>query len=57
MMTSSIEDRVFSAAELISFECQPTVELVQRWTGVGAVDAERYLKAWEQAQMTTQRGA
>lgn len=45
-MTSSVKDRVYSAAEQISAERRPTVSTVRAAAGVSNADATRYLKEW-----------
>jgi acetyl esterase/lipase len=49
-MTLNSRDKVFSAAELISFECPPTVSMVQAAARVSHADAEQYLKEWTDEQ-------
>lgn len=46
VVKTNIRDRVFSAAELISFECYPTVSMVQSMAGVSSEEAARYLEEW-----------
>ncbi|MFF2844107.1 hypothetical protein [Paenarthrobacter sp. NPDC057981] len=45
-MNRSVRDRVFSAAEIISFECIPTVPMVRAATGIGELEASLYLAEW-----------
>lgn len=49
-MTLNVRDRVFSAAEMISFECPPTIKLVQAAAGVSVSEATQYLAEWEEEQ-------
>lgn len=46
-MTISVKDRVFSAADIISFECSPTVSMVHAATGVSKSEVIQYLDEWE----------
>jgi acetyl esterase/lipase len=52
-MTLSSRDKVFSAAELISFECPPTVSMVLAAVRVSPADAEQYLKEWAEEKQKT----
>ncbi|MEO8221846.1 MAG: DNA-binding protein [Specibacter sp.] len=46
MSESSIKDRVYSAAERLSANRNPTVATVREAAGVSNADATRYLKEW-----------
>ncbi|MET3810827.1 hypothetical protein ABIB14_001935 [Arthrobacter sp. UYEF3] len=46
MMTQSVKDRVYAAAEKISAERRPTVSTVRAAAGVSNADAIRYMKEW-----------
>ncbi|MDQ0636405.1 chromosome segregation ATPase [Arthrobacter pascens] len=50
-MTSSVKDRVFTAAEQISAERRPTVSTVRAAAGVSNADATRYLKEWNEEKL------
>jgi len=52
MMTQSVKDRVYAAAERISTERRPTVSTVRAAAGVSNADATRYLKEWSEERQT-----
>ena len=45
---ASVQERVYSAAEQISVERNPTVSSVREAAGVSNADATRYLKQWRE---------
>lgn len=51
-MELSAKELVFRAADLISFECPPSLSMVRAATGVTSSEADRYLREWEVEQQT-----